>query len=347
MTSIYITALRDSGGKTTLAAGLARALVAEGKQVGFLKPLLVSERPTPGTTYPDVDFMRQLLGLGEAADALCPLAIVPSPSQAKDGEVQELANILRDAYSALLSEKDVVIVEGPRSSPSASSTLARSVDAKVILLAAYTLATKDEIAQAALAFGDSLLGVVLNQVPPRRMAPARSSLAPSLAERGIRVLGIIADDRLLFTLTIGELAQHLGAEVLAGKDHLDGLIENLMIGALTADPAAPYLARRSGKAVVTRADRPDIQLATLNTDVRCLILAGPAKTLPEVLNRAQDRGVAVIQVKDDVITTVGRIDEALTATTFHQEQKLKHLDRLLAESFDFQAFYLGLGLNDS
>lgn len=347
MTSLYIAALGDSVGKTALSAGLGRALLAQGKRVGFLKPMLVSQSSAANTAHPDARFMKQVLGLTEAVETLCPCAVAADPENAKEGELQELIRNLRSAYDAVAAGKEVIIVEGLRTSPATSVALSRALGSKAILLASYTAATKAEIAPAALAFGNDLLGIVLNQVPQRLMATARTRFAPAWEGAGSKVLGILADDRLLFTLTIGELAQHLGAEILAGAGHLDHLVENLNIGALTQDITLPYLSRKAHKAVITRADRPDIQLAALSTDLRCLILAGPRKTLPEVLWRAEDQGVVVLQVKDDVITAMERIDQALTTTRFHQHHKLAHLDGLLADTFDFPALYRGLGVNGS
>lgn len=49
------------------------------------------------------------------------------------------------------------------------------------------------------------------------------------------------------------------------------MVEHLMIGAMDVDSALTYFRRKPNKAVITGGDRPDIQLAALETSTKCTI----------------------------------------------------------------------------
>lgn len=115
--------------------------------------------------------------------------------------------------------------------------------------------------------------------------------------------------RSLFS--VGELAQHLGGEILNCPERSDELVENLMVGALSVDSGLDYFRRKTNKAVITRGDRPDIQMAALETSTKCLILTGAISPMPIVLHQATEKGVPIIVVKEDTISTLSQLEEAL------------------------------------
>jgi hypothetical protein len=112
-------------------------------------------------------------------------------------------------------------------------------------------------------------------------------------------------------LSVGELAKHLGGEILNCPERSEELVENLMVGALSVDSGLDYFRRKANKAVITRGDRPDLQMAALETSTKCLILTGAIRPMPIVLHRAIEKGVPIIVVEEDTISTLRRIEEAL------------------------------------
>ncbi len=112
-------------------------------------------------------------------------------------------------------------------------------------------------------------------------------------------------------LSVGGLAKHLEGEILNCPERSEELIESLMVGALSVDSGLDYFGRRTNKAVITRGDRPDIQLAALETSTKCLVLTGNVVPMAIVLNRAKEKGVPIIVVKQDTISTLKRLEEAL------------------------------------
>jgi BioD-like phosphotransacetylase family protein len=172
----------------------------------------------------------------------------------------------------------------------------------------------------------------------------RNELSTQLGEVGINILGVLPEDRTLFTLTVGELAEHIQGEILNSAEKSVELVENFMLGAMCVDPGPEYFGRKANKAVVVRGERPDMQLAALETSIRCLVLSGNTAPIPPVLYGAQDKEIPIILTKGDTIATVMSIEDALSKTRFNQEKKLPKLTEIMEQHFNFQALYQGLSL---
>jgi len=121
-------------------------------------------------------------------------------------------------------------------------------------------------------------------------------------------------------------------------------VEHLMVGAMNVEAALRYFRRKPNKAVITGGDRPDIQLAALETSTKCLILTGNLEPSPIILGRAEEIGVPVLLVREDTLTTVQNIESFFGKTRFHQPKKIECFERLLEEHFDFAKLDEALGL---
>jgi BioD-like phosphotransacetylase family protein len=66
----------------------------------------------------------------------------------------------------------------------------------------------------------------------------------------------------------------LTAQVLTKDVPMDAVVENLTVGAMTAEAALRRMRKQRNKAVITGGDRTDIQLAALETSTSCLVLTG-------------------------------------------------------------------------
>jgi len=343
LAALYVTSLPAGAGKTAVCAGLGRHLLADGKRVGFFKPIVADiKSPSIEATDSDAEFMKHILALEEPVGSLCPVI----------GRQENLTNSVKKAYAKVSAGKDVVIVEGiwrqrPDGKPVETSyEIVQALDARVIIVEPYS----EELSGAKFIdmgkdFGKYLLGVVVNKVPRSRVEQVYKELSAQLSKAGIDVLGVIPEDRVLFSLTIGELAEHIQGEILNHADKSAEVVENLMLGAMTVDPGPDYFGRKANKAVVVRGERPDMQLAALETSTRCLVLSGGVSPIHTVLCRAEDKGIPIILTKGDATSVVNSIELALGKTRFNQEKKLPRLAEIM-EQLNFQAIYKGLGLTD-
>ncbi|MFC1968005.1 DRTGG domain-containing protein [Chloroflexota bacterium] len=352
MVSLYITSLEAAAGRSTICAGIGRWLSGEGKKVGFLKPLVITEAQRPEVCDDDAQFMKQALNLAEPLESLNPFTLTLDALREfltveKDGLVEKVA----DAYGKVSREKDVVIIEGlsgfgvDEDMTRASYQVVEALEAKVIVLVRYVDALPlARIVAASERLGDSLLGLVVNCAPADRLEEIYRRMTTLFQGKGLRLLAVLPEERTLFAISVGELARQLGGEVMASPEGSDKLVENIMVGALCVDPGVEYFRRKANKAVVTRSERPDIQLAAMETSTRCLVLSGNTPPNPKVLYQAEDKGVPIILVEQDTPAALASIEDALSRARLCDERKLSRLEQMMARHFDFPALYQGLGL---
>jgi hypothetical protein len=186
--------------------------------------------------------------------------------------------------------------------------------------------------------------VVINLVPEHKLQTVRQELTALFNKAGIKVLGILPEVRSLLGVSVRELAEVLGGEVLASTENTDEIVENVMVGAMTLDSGVAYFNRKKNKAAVIRGERADMQLAALETSSKCLILTNDVKPLPPVISQAQEKRVPIIILKQDTSTAITDIEKALTKASFRNSGKLETFGKVLDGYFDFKALYSELGL---
>lgn len=334
MVALYVTSLERGSGKTTICAGLGRHLLGNGKRVGFFKPVIADDKNLPiEHTDSDTEFIKYLFALEEPADLLCPVF----------SDEDNLTKGIKEAYAKVSQDKDVVIVEGTSARSQASRGTVETLDARVIIVEGYSKELLKAI-DSYKDFGRYLLGVVLNKVPGNRLKRVPGETSTQLAEAGVNILGTLPEDRVLFTLTIGELTEHIQGEILSGAEKSAELVESLMLGAMGIDPGPEYFGRKANKMVVVRSERPDMQLAALETSTRCLVLTGNTAPTTTVLYQAEEKKVPIILAKDDVTTIVTNIEATLGNIRFNQQNKLPKLTQIIEQHFDFETVYKELGL---
>ena len=336
MVTLYLTSLERGSGKTAVCAGLGKHLVSDGKKTGFFKPIIAGGKNMPAEAVDsDAEFMKHVFALEEPLESLCPVF----------SDEGKLTGGVKEAFSKVSHGKDVVIVEGINEQDQASHGVAKTLDARVIIVAGYSNELSGaELISAAKDFGANLLGIVLNKVPGSQLERVRTEASASFGEAGVNILGVLPEDRALLAFTIGELAEYLQGEILNNAEESAELAENIMLGALCVDPGPVYFGRKANKVAVLRSERSDMQLAALETSTRCLVISGETPPIPSVLNRAEDKKIPIILAKEDVRAIVANIEDALAKTRFNQENKLPRLTEILEQHFDFQTVYKGLGL---
>ncbi len=338
MIVFYITSSQKASGKTVLCAGLGRYLLNAGRKVGFLKPVIADGEKQAEKGDSDAAFMKQVLALAEPAESLCPLI----------GEGEAPARKIKETLAKTSEGKDAVILEGmlgqspdDRSSQDAYE-IASALNARVIAVEAYS----DKTPYAPnidnyKGFGDNLLGIILNKVPESQLDRVCEEASARLCEAGIKVLGILPEDRALCAITVGELADCVQGKILNNAEKSTELVENLMLGAMIVDSGLEYFGRKTNKAAIIRGDRPDMQLAALETPTRCLVLSNSTEPpFYKVRQKAEDKGIPIILTENDAGTIVARIEDVLNKARFNQEKKLPRLAEIIERHLDLQAVQL-------
>lgn len=358
MKTLYVPSLQSFSGKTAVCLALGRRLQRDGYRVGYFKPLSTQAwEPIPGQTPDeDADFVRRVLGLEEPTGALVGVRL--TPSLLRDTLCgclgRDLMAEVRAAYERVAAGRDVVLVEGGASLREGvgiglgPANVADALDAAVLAVIPFynEMNLVDDCSVAQLRLGARLLGVLVNGVPPESWPFVQEVARPCLEGRGIRVLGVLPREERLRAISVGELAQVLGAESLTLPERGDVLVENLVVGAMGVDQALPRIRRiPAPKAVITGGDRADIQWAALETSVACLILTGHLRPQPEVLRRAEELGIPVLLARQNTMETVEAIERVFGKTRLAQPEKLARFEALMAEHFDYSRLYRELEIS--
>jgi BioD-like phosphotransacetylase family protein len=353
MVCIYLTSEVGLSGLHTLCIGLGQHFRDEGMRVGYIKPVGHRYYRFEGmTTDEDAAFMRRTLELEEGLEDICPVVITPQlVSESYPAGGAGLLERVKGAFQRVSSGKDVVIAQGAYTSLQgrflglSAYQLAPVFDARVILVERFDDAfLADNILAAKDDFGESMIGAIYNIIPPNRETFVAEVLAPSLEKEGVPVLGQVPLDRLLSSINVGDLAELLDGQVLAGEAHLDGLVEDIVVGAMSQEHALSIFRKHRNLCVVTGGDRSDIMLAAMEAKARCLILSGNLYPSSIILGKAEELGIPVIMVSTDTFTTAERADMIIKSARTHEVKKLDRLRELIDCCVDLPRMYELAGL---
>lgn len=336
MAALYITSDQPGAGKTALASSLAAQFSRSSKSVGYFKPFSYNPQQDPDVAYIEGHV---LIGYDDPALAV-PLPL-PKVKEAGPAIPKTTATKLRRSLNMLTKADDLVLVEGPSlfgqedGTSTISGEMAQLLEAPVLLMVQYAPGLEvQQVVRGAKAFGERLLGVLINCVTRYREREVRLNLAPDIEGTGIKVLGVMPEDGLMLSVTVGQLAEHLAGRWILGQDKDQELVEHYLIGGNIMDSGISYFGRTERKAVIVRGDRPDIQLASLATPTTCLVLTGGHEPNQYVYYQAQQQEVPLLVVQSDTITTGHTLDTVIERCTCHHPQKLERFQELLQEYAD-------------
>lgn len=242
------------------------------------------------------------------------LIVSPSPGSGKSTIVAGLAS--------KLGASGAHILEAPAGD--LAQALSEQPGARAIVVATPATSPADLLAYIG---STAVAGVILNRVPAKRIVPIRKAYEAS----GVKLLGIVVEDRLLAAPSIGQVAEALGGD----SEQLDGnrerLLERVVIASIAADPGQSYFDRTKANAIIARSDKPDLQLAALNTGPICLIVTGGLPVLSYVLERVADEEIPLVRTKLDTTQAVGAIEGLFGSPPFSgSPEKLRQIEELLA-----------------
>jgi BioD-like phosphotransacetylase family protein len=174
----------------------------------------------------------------------------------------------------------------------------------------------------------ALAGVIVNHASARKADAIRAAYEKA----GTPLLGIVTEDELLATPTIGQVAEALGAEGANIEENRDRPLDRPVIASIAADPGQTYFVRTDTTAVIVRSDKPDLQLAALNAGPTCLIVTGGLPVLSYVLERVADEEIPLLRTKLDTKETMIAIEQLFGARPFSGgDTKLARIEELLAD----------------
>lgn len=351
--NLYISSTQSFSGKSAVCVALMQRMQQDGYQVGYFKPFSSAARIMAESNIDeDAHFFKETFNLEESLETLAPVIITAQRMRkilATGGA--DYSSIVKEAAQTIGQHRDVVMVEGSNNfregrivnlSPMEVVNL---LSAKVITVVGYqdSLQVIDDILTASTRMGENLIGVIINTVPANRIDYVNDLVKPYAQKQKVEVLAVLPQEKTLRSISVGEIAEALEGEWLCCGSRGE-LVENLLVAAMNVEHALQYFHRVTNKAVIVGGDRPDIQLAALETSTKALILTGNLHPNPMIEARAEERNIAIILSPYDTLTTVGMIEQFFGKSRFHQPEKITRFQDMLGQTLDFDSLYQAIGL---
>ena len=315
MSVLLVASHRPGAGKTSIAAGLATLIARSGVRISVCKPVSPAGRADPDAVY----FARHFRGGSAVA------------SSEDDASLDAAASAVRSLTG--ISEHVIAEVANPATGSGAASPivtgLAERLSARVLAVFGYQPDTSlVSISSAVATLGPSLAAVIINQTPRYRTQRAEN-LMSELANVGVPVIGALPEDRAMLSLNLEQLEASLGGRWELEPQDGDVWIDRFLIGGNIMDSGAGYFGRYDHQAVITRAERPDIQMASLMQDTRCLVLTGGARPTEYIRVEAAKRNVPMLLVDQGTVATADAVGGLMGAIVPHARHKAERMADLL------------------
>jgi uncharacterized protein len=343
MRSLYIASTQGSGGKTTIALGLALALRRRGLRVGYFKPVgTLASHSGDLLLDEDAAFVSDLLGLDEAFTDICPVVLDEDAlHDVLAGSDVDAMGRVTSAYERVRVDKDVVVCEGlgeiwqGRFLRTSGAEVVKQLDLKTLLVAKYAGARLlDDIIYVKDALKKHLLGVMFNMVPESRLALVRDQYTRFLDKSGVTSYGALASNARLSAVSVSEIVVALGGTYVCGEEYGASLVETYMIGAMSPEHALRYFQLTPNKVVIVGGDRAEIILTALDTPTVAIVLTGNYVPSPAVLDRAEQRGVPLVSVESDTVTAADDLRRLFGRLRVKDPAKIELIAQLIDESVD-------------
>ena len=343
--AIYLASTEEYAGKSIVAVSLALKSKDLGIKPGYFKPIgMETAGRARETVDEDVELMIDLLGLKGDPKIYSPITLrrdlfledfaVKEPSKYVD--------IILSAYEKASVESDLMLIEGASTLHSGAFLNCQAPHLSSKLKAEFLLISKfkndhivDEILQAreyASRWNVEIKGVIINKVPSGRIKRAKEVIKPFLEERGIEVLGIIPEDRILGAVQVREICEAVGGRVLAGEEGMDRLVEAVLVGAMTPESAMRYFQKAENELVITGGDRTDIVFAALEAGARAIILTGNLYPSVKIFPRADELKVPLILVPYDTYTTLQMVQRIVGKISPSDKKRIERAKKLVTEN---------------
>ncbi|MBI0583416.1 MAG: phosphotransacetylase family protein [Methanomassiliicoccus sp.] len=331
MKTLFLGSVVERSGKSMVALGLAKNCPV---RVGYFKPFKEVVMNHDGRNIDqDAYLMKRALNLPLDEEELCPLVYdIYQPVGME--EIVRHYDRAKEGAEAMLVEGTRDITTGCMGSVSGMA-IAQAIDAQVILVSSAQLPALDKICMLRRLMDQYPLhfrGVILNQAEDLRMAKL-------IEKRGIRVLGTIPPMKELKTFRVSEVAEAMGAEVLNPERGMDGVVERVLIGAMTLDTAMVHMRRMSRKAIITGGDRTDIQMAALSTDTSCLVLTGGMYPPRPVLAKAYEVGIPILVTRHNTMEAAEMMDRLIARIDPDDREKIARIADLVRTHVDLDTVW--------
>src|SRR6202167_5347943 len=250
---VFIAATRQNDGKTTTSLGLIAALQTIYPRIGYIKPVgqrfvEIEEQKIDEDTV----LMDSVFRLNCPLVDMSPIAVEPDFTRKylQSSNNEALVKKIQKAFDRVAWEKDFVLCEGSGHAGVGSvfdlsnAQVAKILGAKVIIVSQGGIGKPiDEIALNQALFekeGVEIIGVILNKVIGEKIDYISDFARRGLKRHGLDLLGVLPHEQILSNPSMESLREELDAELLNHMANLGILVDDVVVGAMSAQNAIRF-----------------------------------------------------------------------------------------------------------
>lgn len=344
MRSIFVGSTGGEPGQTLTTWALAIKLKAKGFRVGFFKPygLLPDLSPSVygGVCDSDVSLIKEVLGLTEKEEMLCPVMLTENLIAEVSGSHEErLIEKIKEAFLEISLKKDVVLIMGAKEiffgggfSGLSDSLLVKLFDASVLLVDRYQ---RDNMTLYSLLSLNSFLDgrvktALLNHIPPDKMDHVRTKVIPFLKDKGLKSIVAVPESPILAALTVSTLAELLEGQVLCCPEFGGNLIQTFTIGAKYLEGPLTIFKQVYNKIILVGLGEKGEEKSMVSG----IILTGGKPPGDLVLRVARERSIPLILTRADTFQVMERLEKVKPSLSIRDEFKVRRFLELIGQETD-------------
>jgi hypothetical protein len=160
-----------------------------------------------------------------------------------------------------------------------------------------------------------------------------------LLRKGLDLLGVIPYQPILCSPTLDLVREELGAELLNQPNTMDTLVEDVVVGAMSAHNTVKFL--QKGTLLITPGDREDVLLAACATiaargedSLAGIVLTGGFHPTGHVAILIAGLKLPVLLAKSESYRVASKVHDLTVKTRPRDAQKISLIRDLVAQSVD-------------
>ena len=340
MKTIVVASTCENAGKTSIIVGMAKNLQ---KEFGYIKPfgdrlLYLKKRLWD---Y-DAALMVEVFGLNADPENIT-VGFDPARLHSMY-EPEDLTKIVREIADVSGTGKDVLFVEASRDMIAGTYinldaiSVARALSAEVLMIAdgsgpEHLLDDLTFLTNRIAADDVKVCGVIINKVVDP--ADFRNTYLVEVEAAGLRVLGIVPEEKGLTSLTVKQMAERFLAHVIAGEAGLNRRIEHSVVASMHAAGLSerPHF-RKARKLVIASGDRSKMLRTILDSDTSCVILTNDMSPSADIIEKANEQQIPLLLVPWDTYTTAMQVNSLDPLLTSGDIEKIEILRQLVGEQIE-------------
>jgi len=352
--NIFISAIHQNAGKTTLALGLFKNFQERKIRTAFMKPVGQETVPYAEETIDkDTYLIGEVYHCKKHIKDMSPVTIGHGYTEKYilEPKRQELQDKILKSFQTITRGKDAIIVEGTGHAGVGSvidcsnADVAALLGSQVIIISGGGIGRAiDEIMLNKVLFDlrkVPVLGVIINKVIPEKMEKIKDIVGRGLKSKGIRLLGVIPQMDWLSAPTMAQIKELLDLKVFSGEENLQTRVYDAIVAAMEPYNMIGHL--RDGALVITSGDRVDNMLVTVSSyllqqgravKVAGLILTGGLIPDPKIGGLLKDSRIPVLYSDKDTYTIAAAIEHMTPKIQKTDRDKILEARRLVKDFVD-------------